>query len=348
MNFDMHSHLIPQEFVDAITKPGSPWQAKLVKKDGQPWIVHDQGYGYPLAPGFHDLKARLADMARTKLDMAAVSASPTIFYYYAEPKLALDVARMTNNAIGELVKERPDKFVGMGTLPMQDLDLAIKELRHCVQDLGFRSVQIGSNVQGVQFDDPGFLRFFKECEALDVFILFHPYYVGTKDMFTKYYLTNLYGNPLDTAMCIASLIFGGVLENCPKLKVGFTHGGGFFPYQVGRLMHGYEVRGEPKVNGVKSPEKYMHQLYFDTIVFMHQQLRFLVELAGADHVMLGTDYNFDMQEFAPVDFVRGAGLSAAQLNAVLSENACRMFGVAKPQAQPAEMFSSGFHRPARG
>lgn len=335
MNFDMHSHFIPQEFVDSIAEPGSPWQAKLVQKGDQLWVLHDQGYRYPLEPGFHDTKARLADMARTKLDKAAVSASPTIFYYYADPKLALEVARMTNNAIHGLTKEHPDKFVGMGTLPMQDLDLAIKELRRCVQDLGFRSIQIGSNVQGVQFDDPSFLRFFKECEALGVFILFHPYYVGTKEMFTKYYLTNLYGNPLDTAMCIASLIFGGVLESCPKLKVGFTHGGGFFPYQLGRLMHGYEVRGEPKVNGVKSPEKYLHQLYFDTIVFTDKQLRFLVELAGADHVMLGTDYAFDMAESKPVDFVSGAGLTAAQLQTVLTDNACRMFGVAKPQALPA-------------
>ena len=335
MNFDMHSHFIPQEFVDAIAKPGSVWQAKLVKKEGQPWILHDQGYGYPLAPGFHDTAARLADMARTKLDMAAVSASPTIFYYYADAKLALEVAKMTNNGIFGLTREYPDKFVGMGTLPMQDVDLAIKELRRCVQDLGFRSIQIGSNVQGVQFDDPSYLRFFKECEALEVFVFFHPYYVGTKEMFTKYYLTNLYGNPLDTAMCVASLIFGGVLENCPKLKVGFTHGGGFFPYQLGRLKHGYEVRNEPKVNGVKSPEKYVHQLYFDTIVFLDKQLRFLIDMAGADHVMLGTDYAFDMAEFAPVDFVRGAGLTASQLKTVLTENACRIFGVKEPKAAPA-------------
>jgi aminocarboxymuconate-semialdehyde decarboxylase len=335
MNFDMHSHFIPQEFVDAIAKPGSTLQAKLVTKGDKPWVQHDQGYSYPLEPGFHDTKARLADMAKAKLDMAAVSAAPTIFYYYADSKLALDLARMTNNGIYGLTKEYPDKFVGMGTLPMQDLDLAITELRRCVQDLGFRSIQIGSNVLGVQFDDPKFLPFFKECEALDVFILFHPYYVGTREMFTKYYLTNLYGNPFDTAMCAASLIFGGVLDACPKLKVAFTHGGGFFPYQLGRLMHGYQVRSEPKVNNVKSPEKYMNQLYFDTITFMDAQLRFLVELAGADHVMLGTDYHFDMEESAPVDFVLGAGLTPAQQKAVLTDNACQIFGIAKPKAMPA-------------
>jgi len=174
MNFDMHSHFIAQEFVEAISKPGSAWQAKLVEKGEESWMVHDQGYTYPLSPGFYDTAARLADMARMKLDMAVVSVSPTLFYYWAEPKLALDVARMTNDAIYRLTKERPDKFVGMGTLPMQNVEAAITELRRSVRDLGFKSILIGSNVEGDQFDDPQFLRFFKECEALDVFIFFHP------------------------------------------------------------------------------------------------------------------------------------------------------------------------------
>ncbi len=327
MNFDMHTHMIPQEFIEAISKPGSRWQARLDSRGDQAWVVHDQGYGYPLSPGFHQTSARLADMARMKLDMAAVSVSPTLFYYYAEPGLALDIAKMANDGIHALTREHRGKFVGIGTLPMQDLKLAIGELRRCAGDLGFKAILIGTNVEGVQFDDPHFLPFFKECEALGIFVIFHPYYVGTKSMFTKYYLTNLYGNPLDTAMTAASLIFGGVLDQCPKLKVGFVHGGGFFPYQIGRLKHGYEVRSEPKVNGAKSPEKYMHQLYFDSVLFLDKQLRFLVDWAGADHVMLGTDYAFDMGEFTPVDFVNHAGLSSAQAQSVLSGTARALFGV---------------------
>ena len=334
MNFDMHTHFIPPEFIEAIAKPGSAWQAKLAKKGEESWIVHDQGYGYPLSLGFYNTAARLADMARMKLDMAAISVSPTLFYYYAQPTLARDLAKLTNDALYRLTKERPDKFVAMGTLPMQDVELAIAELRRCSEDLGFSSILIGSNVEGKQFDDPQFLRFFKVCEAHDIFIFFHPYYVGTKGMFDKYYLTNLYGNPLDTAMVAASLIFGGVLDKCPKLKVGFTHGGGFFPYQIGRLKHGYEVRSEPKVNEAGSPERYMHQLYFDTLVFMDKQLRFLVDWAKPENVMLGTDYAFDMGEFAPVDFVRGAGLTPAQLKAILSNNACKVFGIKASVAVP--------------
>jgi aminocarboxymuconate-semialdehyde decarboxylase len=327
MNIDMHSHFIPQEFIDTIAKPDSGWQAKLFMKGDQPWVVHDQGYTYPLTAGFHNTEVRLADMASTKLDKAVVSASPTLFYYWAEPKLALEVAKMTNNGLCELAKARPDKFAGMGTLPMQDVDMAIKELRRCVKDLGFKSIQIGSNVEGVQYDDPRYLPFFQECNDLGVVILMHPYYVGAKGMFGKYYLTNLYGNPLDTAMVCASLIFGGVFDKCPNLKVAFTHGGGFFPYQLGRLKHGYEVRSEPKVNGVKSPENYLHQMYFDTIVFMDKQLRFLVDLAGAENVLLGSDYDFDMADFTLVDTVSSAGLTPDQLKLVLGGNAQRLFGI---------------------
>ncbi len=327
MTLDMHTHMIPPEFIAAISTPGSRWQARLEKRDGKDWVVHEQGYAYPLSPGFHLTKTRLADMAKMKLDMAAVSLAPTLFYYYAEPGLALDIARMANDGIHALTKEVAGKFVGIGSLPMQELKLAVPELRRCVRDLGFKAILIGTNVEGTQYDDPKFLPFFKECEALGVLVMFHPYYVGTKSMFTKYYLTNLYGNPLDTAMAASSLIFGGVLDQCPELKVCFVHGGGFFPYQIGRLKHGYEVRKEPKVNGAKSPEKYMHQLYFDSVLFLDKQLRFLVDWAGADHVMLGSDYAFDMGDTAPADFVRGAGLSAKQTEAVLSGTARKLFGV---------------------
>ena len=325
MNFDMHTHLIPPEFIEAIAKPGSRWQAKLEKQGDERWLVHVQGYRYPLCAGFYDTAARLADMAKTRTDRAAVSLSPTLFYYWAEPRLALDMARMANDCLHALAQERPDKFTGIGTLPMQDLDLAGKELHRCAEQLGFRAIQIGSNVEGAQFDDPRFLPFFKQCESLDLLVIFHPYYVGAKQMFTRYYLTNLYGNPLDTAMVAASLIFGGVLDQCPNLKVCFVHGGGFFPYQIGRLKHGYEVRDEPKVNRARSPEKYLHQMYFDSVLFLDKQLRFLVEWAGADHVMLGSDYPFDMGDAAPADFVSSAGLTAAQTTAVLSDTARKLF-----------------------
>ncbi len=327
MSFDIHSHFIAQEFLDLIAKTGSVWHTELQKRDDRTWVVHEQGYAYPLVRGFYDAGSRLADMARMKVDMAAVSASPTMFYYWAEPKLGLQVARLTNDGIHRLTREHPGKFVGMGTLPMQDLDLAIRELRRCVDELGFRAICIGSNVEGVQFDDPRFRPFFKECETRRVFVFFHPYISAGRRIFTKYYLTNLYGNPMDTAMTIASLIFGGVLEKCPALRVGFPHGGGFFPYQLGRLQHGYEVRHEPKANGTKSPEQYLNQIYFDSILFTHKPLRFLVELAGADHVMLGTDYAFDMGMSAPVEFIEGAGLPASQTQAILSGNACKLFGV---------------------
>ena len=322
----MHCHFIPRSYLDAISK-SDEYQAKLIKEAGGLRIIHEQGFGYPVYPGKYDTAVRLEDMAKTKVDMQVISCPPNLFHYWSKPSTALKAAEMVNNGIYEMVQANPGKFRGMGSLPMQDMDMAIAELHRCVKELGFKSIQIGSNIEGSQFDDPKFLPFFQECEKLGVFILLHPYYVGTKDMFAKYYLTNLYGNPFDTSMAIASLIFGGVFDKCPNLKIGFTHGGGFFPYQAGRLEHGYEVRTEPKVNGVKAPLNYLKNLYFDTVVFQPKQLRFLVDFAGDDHVMLGTDYAFDMQEFAPVDFVVGAKLPAAQEDMVLGGNARRIFDI---------------------
>ncbi len=327
MNIDTHLHFIPEEYLEVISKPDSGWQAKLERRGDKTWLVQDTGYTYPLSPGFYDMDTRLEDMAKMKLDMAVVSVSPTLYYYWAEPQLALDIAKVINNAIYKMVKEHPDKFIGMATVPLQDIGLAIKELRRCVTDLGIKSIQIGSNVEGVQYDDPRFLPFFQECSALGVVVLMHPYYVVAKEVFRKYYLSNFYGFPLDGAMACVSLIFGGVLDKCPDLKVILTHGAGFFPYLFGRLTHGYNVRLEPKVNGAKSPDHYLNQLYFDTMVYGEKQLRFLVEFAGADHVIMGTDYAFDMAEAAPVDLVKRIGLPPRDQDLILGGNLRRLLGI---------------------
>ncbi len=326
MNIDIHSHFIPHEFIDLIPKDPS-LQAGIVQKGNQPWIAHEQGYTYPLLPGFYDTKARLKYMDEAKLDLSLLSVAPPLFYYWVSPEVALKVAKMANNSIKEAVSAYPDRLRGAATVPMQDIDLAVTELCRCVQDLGFKAVQIGCNIEGQQLDDPTFLPFFKACEEVGAIVLLHPYYVGAKGAFANYYLTNFYGNPLDSAMAVASLIFGGVFDKYPKLKVCVAHGGGFFPYQAGRLEHGYKVRQEPKVNGCNSPRSYLTNLYFDSILFDEKSLRFLVDFAGYDHVLLGTDYPFDMGESAPVQFVQKAGLTAKQVEFVLGKNAELLFNL---------------------
>lgn len=325
MVVDTHSHFIPESFIKLLKEGDAELQAKLVEKGGQTFVSHNQGYVYPLFPGFHDLSYRLKEMDKAKIDIAVLSTAPPMFYYWAPSQLASRVARIINDGIKQAVDDYPDRFRGMGTVPLQNPEAAIEELRYCVNKLGFKSVLIGSNIEGKQFDDPVFLPFFQECAKLGVLINLHPYYVGDKKMFEKYYLTNLLGNPLDTAVAISHLIFGGVFDKCPGLKIFAAHGGGFLPYQIGRLQHGYEVRNEPKANNCGAPLSYMKQIYFDSILFNQKALRYLVDLVGSDRVMMGTDYPFDMGEDNPFGFIINSGLSKEEKDNVLSTNASRLF-----------------------
>lgn len=325
MIIDCHSHYIPQGFIDLLKKGDSELQAKLIEKGGQTFVSHNQGYVYPLLPGFYDLSYRIKEMDNAKIDMAVLSTAPPMFYYWAPAKLASRVARIINEGIRQAVGTYPDKFRGMGTVPLQDPEAAIEELHYCVKELGFKSVLIGSNVEGKQLDEPEFLPFFQECEKLGVLVNLHPYYVGDKKMFEKYYLTNLLGNPLDTAVSLSHLIFGGIFDKCPELKIFAAHGGGFLPYQIGRLQHGYEVRNEPKVNNCASPLDYMKHIYFDSILFNHKALKYLVDIVGSDKVIMGTDYPFDMGEDNPFEFVNETDISRKEKDNILSGNASKLF-----------------------
>lgn len=325
MIIDTHSHYIPESFINLLKEGDSELQAKLVEKEGKTFVSHNQGYVYPLLLGFFDLEYRLKEMDKAKIDVAVLSTAPPMFYYWAPAKLAARVARIINDGIKKAVDAYPDRFLGMATVPLQDPEEAIKELHYCVKELGFKSVLIGSNIEGRQFDEPEFLPFFQECAKLGVLVNLHPYYVGDKKMFEKYYLTNLLGNPLDTAVALSHLIFGGVFDKCPGLKVIAAHGGGFMPYQVGRLEHGYQVRNEPKANNCSNPLSYMDNIYFDSILFNQKALKYLVDIAGADRVVMGTDYPFDMGEEKPFEFISTSDLTGEDKDKVLGSNAVKLF-----------------------
>lgn len=324
---DIHSHYIPEKFIKMVKAKEPFLSAKLTNKNGIEFMEHDQGYAYPLFKGFYDIKYRLKEMEKLKLDMVALSSAPPLFYYDADEETSKKVVQLINDNIAEIVSVYPDKFIGIGNVSLQYVDIAIQQLEYVVKYLGFHSIQIGSNIEGKQLDSPELIPFFAKAEELDVLIIVHPYYVGSKNALEKYYLTNLIGNPLDTTLAIAHLIFGGVLDKFPKLKFCFVHGGGFLPYQIGRLEHGYEVRNEPKLNGAKPPSNYFKQLYFDTILFDKRALRYLVDFAGYRQVMMGTDYPFDMGESNPVEFIESSIKSIDSRNAILGGNAARVFGL---------------------
>jgi aminocarboxymuconate-semialdehyde decarboxylase len=278
--------------------------------------------------GGWDLERRLQDMAASKVDVQVLSVCPQTFVYAQPPALAAAFARIQNEQLAKLVKARPDRFLAIGTLPMQAPKLAADELRHAVSKLGLRGAQIGSNVAGKNLDDPELEPVWATAAELDAFILLHPINVAGVDRLSSYYLNNLIGNPLDTTIAAACLVFSGVLERHPTLKICLSHGGGFVPYQAGRFLHGWHVRKEPKNKLPKPPTESLGRFYFDTIVHSKDVLEFLVGNAGVDRVLLGSDYPFDMGMPDGVLQVRGLPIPAGDQASILGGRAKALLGAA--------------------
>jgi len=276
-------------------------------------------------------------MAASKVDMQVLSVCPQTFLYAQPPALAAAFARIQNEQLAKLVKTHPGRFQGIGTVPMQAPQQAADELRHAMTVLGLRGIQIGSNIAGKNLDDPELEPVWAAAAELGAFILLHPINVAGIDRLGSYYLNNLIGNPLDTTIAAACLVFSGVLERHPSLKICLAHGGGFVPYQAGRFLHGWHVRAEPKKKLPKPPTDSLQRFYFDTIVHSKEVLEFLVGNAGAARVLLGSDYPFDMGTPDGVLQVRSLSLPAAEQASILGGLAQTMLGSAtgRPSARAA-------------
>ncbi|MGB3487052.1 MAG: amidohydrolase family protein [Xanthobacteraceae bacterium] len=322
MNIDFHSHVIPQAFVAAIEAAPARIAARIEGQGATRRVVHDQGYVYPLFPEFIDVGAKLAAMDRKGIDVSVLSPAPPTFTYWAERDVAVDVNRLVNDGIAEMVAVAPDRLRGMGIVPMQHPDAAVEELERIVKVHGFRAVEIGTGIEGAKLSEPRFRSVLRRAQELGVFVFAHPYYVGNKSGLENYYLTNLVGNPLETALMVVDLMFSGTLDELPDLKIGLAHGGGFVPYQIGRLVHGHTVRSETQAKSASSPLALLRRFYFDSVVFEPQALGFLVDLVGAEHVFLGTDAPFDMGDETPLQTLADTpGLTEVQRVQVASGTA---------------------------
>lgn len=327
MNIDFHSHVIPQSFVDVIENKALALMARVEGSGAERKVVHEQGYVYPLFSEFTDVSAKLAAMDRKGLDISVLSPAPPTFTYWAEEELASAVTRLVNDGVAEMVAERPDRLRGMGILPMQHPDAAIAELERIVSVHGFRAVEIGTRIEDTKLSDPRFRPVLRRAQELGVFVMTHPYYIGNKSGLEDYYLTNLVGNPLETALMVADLMFSGTLDDLPELKLGLAHGGGYVPYQIGRLVRGHEMRGETHAISTTSPMELLRRFYFDTVVFEPRSISFLAELVGADKVFLGTDAPFDMGDEEPLKTINAApGLSDAQRRSICGGTALALLG----------------------
>ncbi len=324
---DIHTHVLTEAMIDLIRKEAPKVAPRMTAIDADSFLLEIAGVPYrPFPRGGFDLKRRFADMDAAEVDVQVLSATPQSYLYEQEPALTAACAAIQNDEIAKLVAAHPDRFLGIATLPMQAPERAAAELRRAVRTLHLRGAMIGSNVVGRNLDHPELEPVWAAASELDVPLLIHPVNVGAADRLRSYYLNNLIGNPLDTTIAAACLVFGGVLERHPRLKVCLVHGGGFVPYQAGRWAHGWQVRPEPKVNLKQSPEHWLARFYYDTILHSKESLEFLVGSAGPRRVLLGSDYPYDMGTGECVRQVRALSIPEADKAIVLGGEAWSLMG----------------------
>ncbi len=271
---------------------------------------------------------RLADMDEMGIDIQVVMPPPPQCTYTVPVDIGVKAARMVNEGIAEFVAARPDRFVGFGTVPMQSGAEAAAELERGVRQLGLRGVQILTNVAGRELSDPEFEPFWAKAEELGVLVVIHPNGFTQGERLARFYFSNVVGNPFDTTLALHYLIFDGVLERHPNLKILAVHGGGYLPAYSGRIDHAWGARSDSRGGLPKPPTSYLRQVYFDTVVFTPHQLKALVETFGADRIIMGTDYPFDMAEADPIEHVRSVDtFDEATVEALVGGNAKRLLGL---------------------
>jgi aminocarboxymuconate-semialdehyde decarboxylase len=281
-------------------------------------------------PRLSDIAVRLKHMDRMGIDVQAVSPAPNQTYYWTEAGLGAELARSVNDRLAEIVAAHPDRFVGLGTIPLQDVGLAVNELERCVKQLGLRGVEINPSVNGMDLTDARLHleEFFAKAQALDAVVFMHPIGFTQGERLVDHYFNNVIGNPLETTVAASHLIFDGVMERHPKLKVVLPHAGGYLAHYWARMDHAHRARPDCRTVIRKKPSSYLKKFYFDTLAFDPRMLRQMVDQYGAEHVLLGTDYPYDMGDEDPVGTVRNIPrLKTGERARILGGNAARLLKI---------------------
>jgi len=320
VTIDFHAHAQSPKAGELIAQaPDNPRAAP------NPHNEHLQRTRYRAA--FSDVGVRLQTMDRQRIDTQVVSPAP-IYAYWADQELSSRIVTASNEHIAEICASHADRFVGLGHVSLQFPVVAAQQVAEALDSLGLRGVEIGTRVEGMDLDDPALDPFWTAAEARQAPIFIHPAGTTLGKRIARYYLTNLIGNPLDTTIALTNLIFGGVLERFPNLRIVAAHGGGYLPSYFARTRHGYEVRPEARTIP-HEPGRYLRRLWVDNLVYEPVFLAHVIDVMGPSQVVLGTDYPFDMGQDNPVDLVDAvSGLSPEDMRRVKSQNALQLLGMA--------------------
>lgn len=335
---DIHTHILPEKIPDWGTRFGYNGFVRLDHyKAGCARMMIDGKVFREITENCWSCDVRLRECDQHGVRMQVLSTVPVMFTYWARPQVGLDVARFLNDHIAEVVARYPERFIGLGTLPMQAPDLAVRELERCMKELNLAGVEIGSHVNEWNLNDEHLFPVFQAAEELGAAIFVHPWDMMGRERMPKYWLPWLVGMPAEVSLAICSMIFGGVFERLPKLRVAFAHGGGAFPGTLGRIEHGFNVRPDlVAVDNRTNPRAYLGRFYVDSLTHDPAMLKYIIDLVGDKRVLLGSDYPFPLGEKVPGALIESMDtLRPETKRRVLGLNALEWLGIETTVLAPA-------------
>jgi len=330
LKIDLHTHILPENWPDLKVKYGyDGWVNLDHYKPCCAKMIMDGKVFREIQSNSWDPEERIKECNNTNVDIQVLSTVPVMFSYWAKPEDTLDLSKYLNDHIAGVVHDFPDRFLGLGTIPMQSPELAIKEMERCVKDLNMAGVEIGSHVNEWNLDNENVFGIFEAAQELGASVFIHPWDMMGKEKMPKYWLPWLVGMPAETSLAICSMIFGGVFERLKNLQVCFSHGGGSFPFTIGRIEHGFKVRPDlVAVDNKINPREYLGKFYLDSLVHDEAALKYLIDLMGDDKIMLGSDYPFPLGEHHPGKLIESmSSLSVESKEKLLWRNATEFLGI---------------------
>jgi aminocarboxymuconate-semialdehyde decarboxylase len=334
MRVDFHTHVIPKELPDFTKKYGDDrWPVlKQTCACGAHIMVGGKVFR-EVTDQVWSVEKRIYDMDREGIDIQVLSPIPVTFSYWAPTEAAVAMSRVQNDFIAETIKENPSRFLGLGTVPLQDVSAAIREMDRCMHELNLHGIEIGTNVNGKNLDSPDLVEFFEMAERWQVPLFIHPWETMARDRTPRHNFLYTVGMPSETALAAASLVWAGVMEKFPTLKICFAHGGGSFPYILPRLDQGWKVWPHLRLTTFP-PSYYARNFYFDSLNYDPLNIKYLIDRFGYDRILLGSDYPFLLRETPPgkvIDDMRD--LTDVQKRAIFGENALRFLNVKEKQGE---------------
>lgn len=328
MKIDIHTHIMPAQMPDWTKKFGYGEFIHLEHRNCEACMIKGGKLFRVVEENCFKEDLRLKEMDETGVSIQVLSTIPVLFNYWAQAADGHETSRFFNDHIAETVGKEPKRFVGLGTVPLQDIGLAIKEMERCISELKMPGIEIGTNINGKNLSDKSLFPFYEAAEKLGCALFVHPWEMMGESQMQQYWLPWLVGMPAETSRAICSMIFGGVFEKFPRLRVAFAHGGGSFPFTLGRIQHGFEVRPDlVAVDNPTSPSDYIGKFWVDSLVHDKKALRYLVDLMGEDHICLGSDYPFPLGEKSPGKLIEKMKWDKKREKKLFFKNAERWLGL---------------------